>query len=127
LPFNLLAYIAGKRSNLQLTTSIRKFLAFALLVVFTISIAPKSYFHDVIANHKDVVSCDHPEQSSSCLHSKAFHCHFDDLVVTTSFLFEKNLYLFILIPTNRDKEPIYVSPYSQYSFSQSVDRGPPAI
>jgi hypothetical protein len=104
---------------------IQKFIAFTLLIVFSISIAPKAYFHEVIADHKDVLVCHHPEAGSSCAHSQPLNCHFDDLVVTAAFLIEKfqnslnfpNRYL--------DKQDSYKLSYHQHPFFHKTSRGPP--
>ncbi|HEX8314205.1 MAG TPA: hypothetical protein VF609_04400 [Flavisolibacter sp.] len=57
-----------------------------LLVFLTISFIPRNYFHDVIADHRDTVTCDHPVQEGPCVHQKGFNCSFTDLVVTTPYV-----------------------------------------
>jgi hypothetical protein len=54
-----------------------------------ISAAPKAYFHDVVANHKDQpVTCTHKDRKAPCVHESHMNCHFDQLVVTAFFHFE---------------------------------------
>ena len=65
--------------------AIQKFLSSLLLVIFTISIAPKLYFHDMVAHHKDRASC-YQTHTRTVLHQMGYNCHFDDLVVTAPFL-----------------------------------------
>lgn len=64
---------------------IQKLLAGFLLLVFLISTAPRSYFHDLIANHKDQASCS-LSHKAAVVHKMATNCHFDDLVVTAPFV-----------------------------------------
>jgi hypothetical protein len=107
---------------------IQKFLAFVLLSVFAISVAPKAYFHDLVANHKDdVVTCTHPPTSAPCAHKEGFNCHFDDLVVTAPFLFQKTQVSFCTLLVNADRQTAYHSSYSPYSFSHTTGRGPPQV
>ena len=63
----------------------KKVCGFLLLVVFCISILPKAYFHEVLADHKDIPTCTLPHKSSA-IHAKGFACHFDDLVVNAPFV-----------------------------------------
>jgi len=111
---------------LKKTETIQSFIAFSLLVFFTISITPKIYFHDVIANHKDsFASCNHPQKTKACLHQKAFHCQVNDLVVATPYLvFEvpaSSLVQRIFIDFNS----AYFSSFIQYCFIHKESRGPP--
>ncbi|HEU4634236.1 MAG TPA: hypothetical protein VFS22_09640 [Flavisolibacter sp.] len=106
--------------------SIQKIIAFVLLVVFSISVAPKAYFHDAIAHHKDVVVCHHPEGLSACVHSQPFHCHFDDLVVTAPFLIQAVPHSFFVEINYLDKQDQYNTSYTFSSLYQKAGRGPPA-
>ena len=110
---------------LRQQTPIQKLIAFVLLVVFTISIAPKLYFHDVIAHHRDTVVCHHSENTSSCVHSQPFHCHFDDLVVTAPFLTEAGQFSFLIAIKYLNKQPLFNPFYTSLSFSPKAGRGPP--
>lgn len=98
-----------------------------MLVVFSISIAPKSYFHDVLANHKDEVHCPHPEPVSNCIHPKAYHCHFTDLVVTVPFVLER-INIDFDVPYSLSQEiSIYNSFFKPLRFFEKIGRGPPAV
>ena len=57
-----------------------------LLVIFALGIAPKSVFHDALVHHRDGAVCQHPDKQDPCVHRQAFHCGFDDLVVTAPFV-----------------------------------------
>ena len=107
--------------------TIQKRIAFLLLLVFMVSAAPKTYFHDVIANHKDVSYCTHLNETSACVHLKGFNCHFDNLVVTAPYVVQSNPFS-LIVPVR------YIHLNTRYSFSyhscflSSADsRGPPAI
>ena len=66
--------------------TIRSFFAGFLLILFAFSSTPKIYFHDVIANHKDLnPACNHP-QVKACIHEQGYNCEVKDLVVTTPYL-----------------------------------------
>jgi hypothetical protein len=105
---------------------IRKFISAVLLLVFLLSAAPKAYFHDAVAGHKDQpVSCKHVDRNATCVHESHMNCHFDQLVVTSVFHFQA-LDLYPVLLNNA------VSDYSQYAEnpvsgrSTSPDgRGPP--
>jgi len=64
---------------------IRKLIAAILLITFSISSAPKLYFHEVFADHIDQPSCTDPVNTPVHLHQQTINCHFDDLVVSTPF------------------------------------------
>jgi hypothetical protein len=55
------------------------------MLIFAISIMPKSYFHNWIAKHKDGSDCIQVHKTPA-LHHQSFNCHFEDLVVTTSYV-----------------------------------------
>jgi len=66
-------------------TIIRKCSASLLLLLFLIGTAPKAYFHDLVADHRDTASCE-THHSTATLHTQTYSCHFDDLVVHAPFL-----------------------------------------
>jgi hypothetical protein len=70
---------------LRYQPTIQKFTAIFLLLVFFISSAPKAYFHDLVADHKDFSDCQQPHHTT-VLHQQGMNCHFDDLVVTSPFV-----------------------------------------
>ncbi|MDQ6610192.1 MAG: hypothetical protein M3Y85_10270 [Bacteroidota bacterium] len=105
--------------------TIQKILASFLLLLLSISITPKSFFHDLIADHKDGSYCNHPIDTSSHLHQQGFNCHFDDLVVTVPFLLIGSENPLLLNLKYVDKTTSYSSSYTQYCFLQKVNRGPP--
>jgi hypothetical protein len=98
-----------------------------LLVFFTISCVPKSFFHDLIANHQDVISCEHPGKAASCVHPKGFNCSFEKLVVTSPYVVAAagfSIVKPVSFPTHKRVHSSFVlSPY----FPHSESRGPPSI
>jgi hypothetical protein len=105
-------------------TIIRKSLACVLLLLFVMSSLPKAYFHDLVADHVDMASCDQ-KHSQAVLHKQSVNCHFDDLVVTIPFVspaiqdFEAANFHF------EKKAAVAIACY-HYSFIQHKEnRGPP--
>lgn len=111
---------ALKKQNL-----IQKLIACCLLLVFATGSAPKTFFHDVFADHVDLPGCtiDH---GSVTLHNVQVHCDFDDLVVPASYLPAKNMQLEAPIVFLGEVKTFYsrsfVSPPMQFRES----RGPPS-
>ncbi len=126
----VLILLFNETAKLQLkeNKTIRTFLAFCLLILFVFSTTPKIYFHDVIANHKDVnVSCIHPEKVKACIHQQGYNCHVEDLVVTTPYLIlpaENTLLIHCYYP---GFNPAYYSSPTQDCFIHKESRGPPMV
>ena len=78
-------------TNLQLSCkldnqeTIRKFLAFVLLLVFTFSATPKKYLHDLVADHTDLPAAQ-LDQQTKVIVKAGFNCQCEDLVVSTPFI-----------------------------------------
>lgn len=64
---------------------IRQINALLLLLLFIVGSAPKAYFHDLVADHRDAASCD-IHHKTSVLHKQSINCHCDDLVVSAPFM-----------------------------------------
>ncbi|HUC82739.1 MAG TPA: hypothetical protein VMR70_17655 [Flavisolibacter sp.] len=105
---------------------IQKLLAYILLVCLTIGFIPQRYFHDVIADHRDTVTCEHPDPSLPCVHQKGFNCGFNDLVVSAPFV--SQVAGFVL--AKPDHFSYYNSRYQlvhlQYCCTGKESRGPPS-
>jgi hypothetical protein len=105
---------------------IQKLITSVLLVLFIASITPKNYFHDLIADHKDVSYCDHPAKTSTHLHQQGYNCNFDDLVVTVPYLLTAKQILFL--PDQLYTELNY--PETSFSLQAATHyketRGPPS-
>jgi hypothetical protein len=95
-----------------------------LMLVFFISIAPKTYFHELVAHHKDFSDC-HQLHHSTVLHQQGINCHFDDLVVSSPF-FSAGEFPTVIVHTYFEKRQFVVPFLSLSSFSQHKEnRGPP--
>lgn len=106
---------------------IQKLTAFLLLLIFTISITPKNYFHEVIADHKDISYCDGLDNSTGSIHQQGYACHFDNLVVTLPFVLENGPdFSFLPVDYTDQINFSYSSPF-QYCHLEKITRGPPAV
>jgi len=56
-----------------------------MLVIFTISITPKRYLHDIFAAHKDSISNVSSEAKVN-ISQDGYHCDCDNLVATSPFV-----------------------------------------
>jgi hypothetical protein len=92
--------------------------------VFSISIAPKVFFHDALANHRDKLTCQHPG-NNYCLHQQGFNCHFDDLVVTAPYLHQQNTSIDFTAHYSSVESASYYELQLQHHIQQNVTRGPP--
>jgi hypothetical protein len=115
------------QGSLREKPTIQKLFASLLVAVFTISFVPKSFFHDLLANHQDVISCEHPGKEATCVHPKGFNCSFDDLVVSTPYVVDTTGF-------SIGKPDYYISYTSlerklvlQQYFLGTESRGPPSI
>lgn len=115
-------------NSLKKRNTIRKVFAISLLLISSISITPKIFFHDVIAHHRDVVSsCDHPRESKACLHQTGFNCHAEDLVVTAPYLIFPDVYFSIVNTVFGDTSTFYYSSSPQECLIHKESRGPPKV
>ncbi len=103
---------------------IQKLIAAWLLMVFAMSAAPKAYFHDLLANHKDSPVC-RQIHTSAAVHPEGYHCHFDELVVSAPFLLQADAAQPpVLTYTNVVLQFGYTSPAAPFLMHQE-NRGPP--
>jgi hypothetical protein len=111
-------------SNLKYKPTIQKTIAIFLVLVFFMSIAPKAYFHNLAANHKDFSDC-HQLHHSTVLHQQGINCHFDDLVVSSPF-FSACEFPIVIVHISFEKRQSAVPSLCLSSFSQHKEnRGPP--
>lgn len=107
--------------------TIRKIISSLLLLIFVICMAPKSYFHDALAQHKDRVTvCTHPVTSAPCLHQAAIDCHFDLLVITSLYVFTAEMPVHCLQHGNPPLICAATYHYSILRCDSKESRGPPA-
>lgn len=94
------------------------------MLVLAVSIAPKTFFHDLVAHHKDLPVCNQAHKTA-VFHHQGFNCHFDDLVVTTPFIFE-NEQPVVFVHFYFEREQASLNSFRLTSFSQHKEnRGPP--
>ncbi|MGZ5286655.1 MAG: hypothetical protein ACXWV0_10600 [Flavisolibacter sp.] len=104
---------------------IQKLIACCLVLVFVAGSAPRSFFHDVFADHEDVPACtiDH---DTDVLHAIQVHCEFDDHVVPASFIIQQELRLVapvvFLVPVKPAFHQSFLTSFMQFRES----RGPPS-
>jgi hypothetical protein len=108
---------------LKQTTTIQKARAVFLILILLIGIAPKSFFHDIVAHHRDVSTCKEVHKTA-VFHQQGYNCHFDDLVVTTPFLFVSTQLVFKLFHFEKKQEALYSFHLPLFS-QHKENRGPP--
>jgi hypothetical protein len=65
--------------------SISKIVAGVLLIVFTISVTPKKYFHDILSHHQDELFTPSNAATGGLNHYQ-FSCGFVDIAIVVPFL-----------------------------------------
>jgi len=94
-----------------------------MLLIFSISMAPKTFFHDLVSDHKDS-NC--PEKhDSAVLHQKEHHCHFDNAVVNIPFLMWSTAQTELVISYSVKEVSEYQTLFFQSCFLNKENRGPP--
>jgi hypothetical protein len=114
------------RFNLQRVFRIRKILAIALLLAFTIGVTPKVYFHELFSNHTDY-SCAKNDAGKTQFNSYKFNCGFVNIEGVSPFLEAKQ--------TDPGSADIFLQCYPDIPINEWVQlrpertqhRGPPAL
>lgn len=113
------------RINLKQKTTIKKSIATLLILAFAISAAPKAFFHDLVANHKDFPDCNQVHKTA-VLHHQRYNCHFDDLVVSAPFLLvAEQPIAFDNFYFEKKQSSFYFS-FTQSFLQHKENRGPPS-
>ncbi len=105
---------------------IKKIAAFAMLIVFAVSITPSIIFHDLFANHTDSVkktSNPNPLQFGK----KLFNCHCDNIVAESPFTQTAAI---IILPGKQHFTIAKTDNPAQFSSTQPIYkslRGPPVV
>lgn len=110
--------------GLKQSTTIQKAKAVFLVLVLILSIAPKAFFHDIVASHKDLPACSEVHKSA-VFHHQGYNCHFDDLVVTTPFLFTNEQPAVVVHLYFGKIQPSSHSPRLAHFSQHKENRGPP--
>ena len=107
------------------STTIQRFTAFLILLVFTLSATPKVFFHDMVADHRDGPECilDH---NTTVVHTQTFDCDFDDLVVSVPFVLEGESSEEIFRVYPETEQYSFYNSHPVQSFGHKENRGPPA-
>ncbi|MCU7549568.1 hypothetical protein OCK74_10610 [Chitinophagaceae bacterium LB-8] len=116
-------HLGGNKLNRKNT--IQRFVALMLLVIFTISITPETYFHSVLAGHKDRQTCTDAPTTGIHFHQKQKECHFDQLVVTAPYLYQPVFITFSVTLLHPVHTNLYTYSYQKLHFASTVNRGPP--
>ena len=120
--------LTEEKNKLRERKTIQSFFAGFLLILFAFSNTPKIYFHDVIANHKDVSpSCIHPQQVKACIHEQGYHCEVEDLVVTAPYLILPAAGALLISYNYQQFSVGYFSCSTQDCFIHKESRGPPTV
>jgi hypothetical protein len=125
LPQN--AIFATTYHSLIPVTSIQKFIAGLLLVVFAFGISPKRSWHNLVANHKDgkPAASAHDHRAAD-ISRAAFNCQCDNLISESPFVAEATTTEAVpVIYHTANFIAIPAAPYSSDRFSFCL-RGPPA-
>src|SRR5688500_1481069 len=83
---NSLRYICNEVTILFRSQFISQQLSAVMLVVMLLSIMPKSYLHDVFADHSDTIVCNDFYQSGPCIHNQAPGCEQSEIVVPAVYI-----------------------------------------
>ena len=59
--------------------------ASGLLLLMVLSIMPKTFLHELFANHQDVEVCNDSKVQGPCIHKQGYSCQQSDLVVPSSY------------------------------------------
>jgi hypothetical protein len=106
--------------------TIQKIAAIFLILMFTVSIAPRSYFHDLVADHKDFSDC-RQSHHSTVLHQQGLNCHFDDLVVSAPFLSWVEQPVVLIDFCLGEKQSAFYSSLLSSFLQHKESRGPPSV
>jgi hypothetical protein len=112
---------------LNSTESKNKAIGFFFLVVFLLSITPKTYFHEALAHHKDGLVCKEQVEQGPCFHRQAYHCHFDDLVVSVPFVASVSCFVLKQPAQFAYSLPFFPVLHLTSSFRSMEGRGPPQV
>jgi hypothetical protein len=105
--------------------AISKCTAVLLLLVLMLSITPKTFLHDVLADHKDAPSCNDARLDGPCIHKQGYNCQQSDVVVPSAYLIAE-IKDVITHPLFFIKEKFSCTPSLTQNFlSHSHERAPP--
>jgi len=106
---------------------IQKFLAFLLLIVFSIGIMPKVILHDVVADHIDARYDNYAKEHSEKISETVFSCDCNHLVAESPFADDL---VFIDVSAFSQYAALDCPDYKpdlHYTFHSRDSRGPPEM
>lgn len=65
--------------------TIQKLRASLLLALLVLCTLPRFYFHELLADHQDLLVCKHEAEKGTCMHVPGYHCDFHELVVQAPY------------------------------------------
>jgi hypothetical protein len=91
-----------------------------------LSITPKVFLHELLADHKDAPSCNDAKLYGPCIHKQGYSCQQSDLVVTKVYLVGQSQE--VVRPPNFcfTANLSYSSPLTKNFVTHSQERAPPA-
>ena len=107
--------------------TIRAMLSAFVLLVFLVGISPRQHWHDLLADHRDVMGTAHHSDELQ-LNNTGFNCGWNNQAANTSPFVEAET---IQMPVSSLVFPSYtlapLSPLHLSPLTQQLLRGPPAI
>jgi hypothetical protein len=108
--------------------TIKKLAGLFLLIVFLVGSSPQYFFHDILADHKDVAyQCNHPFKNSAHFHQQGIDCKFSGLVVGGVYSFEYKSISFEPFKILTDYSEKYFPFHLKTSRFTKENRGPPVV
>ena len=106
--------------------TIRSISAFVMLMIFSLSITPKLYLHDLFARHSDIL-LSVPDDGKVHITQSGFSCDCNTLVSTSPFT-DYAIEIDIKAPLDYSSFPcVFITPEYVSSHSFIELRGPPAL
>ena len=115
-----------RRYRLKTNKEISKLIAALLVLLLTLSITPKSFLHEMLADHKDAPSCNDVNLESPCIHKQGYSCQQSDVVVPNCYLGSDSQGSIVHANCCDDKKYFHSFSYTQSFTNHSHGRAPPA-
>jgi len=110
---------------LKKNKAILKITAALLVLLLMLSITPKLFLHEVLADHKDAPSCNDTNLEGPCIHKQGFNCQQSDLVVPTAYLLNASTVLVQSAGLGVIEKFSYAAHLTKNTVSLSHERAPP--
>ncbi|MCH5597172.1 hypothetical protein [Niabella ginsengisoli] len=101
-------------------------MAVILLLVFSVSVTPKIYFHDLASKHTDY-SCSGNHSSDVQLTAYKFNCGFVNVIAVSPFLAVKEIDSELSISFAEAYSDTWINNWLAFQSDYSQRRGPPAL